>query len=43
MSNKKSPKKDFPKGKKAPAKEGGMSLSNPKVRWNCQPGPRKGK
>ena len=42
--DKKSVKKDFSKAKKdAPAKEGGMSLTDPKVRWNCKPGPRKGK
>ena len=42
--DKKSAKKDFSKTKKdeKPA-EGGMSITDPKVRWNCRPGPRKGK
>ena len=39
---KESAKKDFDKTKKKkPAKEeGGMSITDPKVRWNCRPGPR---
>jgi hypothetical protein len=43
--DKKSAKKDFAKTKKEKDKpaEGGMSISDPKVRWNCRPGPRKGK
>jgi hypothetical protein len=47
MTKKKdTPKKDFKKeaSKDEPAKkEGGMSITDPKVRWNCRPGPRKGK
>lgn len=41
--DKKSAKKDFPKGKKEKPAEGGMSITDPKVRWNCRPGSRKGK
>ena len=40
----KTAKKDFKKSssKEKPAK-GGMSITDPKVRWNCRPGPRTGK
>jgi hypothetical protein len=38
-----SAKKDFKKtkDKKDKPAEGGMSITDPKVRWNCRPGPKK--